>query len=225
MSKIISPVSVVISTRAIDEVHMNKVKKSFSHPKTEMLIYVNNGDYSLPQLYNKGLSESKHDIIVFMHDDVIFETTNITGKLNKLFKNHPEHGIIGLAGTDTLITGKWWERPDKTFGQVKHEHNGRVHRNNFSGTFGDNLKDVVAVDGLFIAVHKQRIKEKFDEEFTGFHFYDIPFCVANYTKGVKIGVTTKILVIHKSVGMLNKKWEKNKLFFEAKYGEHLPLII
>ena len=87
------------------------------------------------------------------------------------------------------------------------------------------MKEVVAVDGLFFAVHKQRIKESFDQEFPGFHFYDIPFCVLNYTKGVKIGVTTKILVTHKSVGMVDKKWEKNKLFFEAKYGHLLPLKV
>jgi hypothetical protein len=225
MSKIINPVSVVISTREIVESHINKVKKSFSHPKTEMLVYVNNGEYSLPQIYNKGLDESTNEIVVFMHDDIDVETTNVTGKLNKLFNNYPEYGVIGLAGTDELVSGMWWQKREKMFGQVKHEHQGKVHRNNYSGTFGDGLKDVVCVDGLFIAVHKKRIKERFDDEFPGFHFYDIPFCVSNHLQGVKIGVTTKIMVIHKSIGAVDKKWEKNKLFFEAKYGNHLPLTI
>jgi len=57
MSKIINPVSVIISTREINQPHIDKVRKSFSHPKTEMLVYVNNGEYSLPQIYNKGLDE------------------------------------------------------------------------------------------------------------------------------------------------------------------------
>ncbi len=220
-----SPVTVVISTKKIDEDYVKQTRKSFSHPKTQILAYENNGEFSLSQIYNKGLDESINDIIVFMHDDITIETTNLTPKLNKLFETHPEHGIIGLAGTTNLIAGRWWEDKTSSQGQVKHEQNGRVHRNNFSGKFGDDLKDVVAIDGLFIVVHKKRIVERFNEDFPGFHFYDIPFCVLNYTKGVKIGVTTKILVIHKSVGITDKKWEKNKLFFEATYGHLLPLKI
>jgi hypothetical protein len=73
-------------------------------------------------------------------------------------------------------------------------------------------------------VHKERIKKNFNEEFSGFHFYDISFCVDNLLEGVKIGLTTKISLTHKSIGMPNKQWEKNKLFFEAIYEKHFPLI-
>jgi hypothetical protein len=221
----INPVSVVISTRKIDEGFVDRTKKRFSHPKTQILIYENNGEFSLPQLYNKGLSESINDIVVFMHDDIDIETTNVTKKLNNLFDDFPEHGIIGLAGTNNMVSGMWWQIRESMQGQVKHEHQGKVHRNNYSESFGDGLKDVIVVDGLFFAVHKKRILEGFDEEFPGFHFYDIPFCFANFLKGVKIGVTTKIMVIHKSIGMVNKQWEKSKWFFEAKYGQHLPVTI
>lgn len=218
-----NPVSVVISTRKIDEDYVKLVKKSFSHPKTEILIYENNGEFSLAQLYNKGLDESTNNIVVFMHDDILIETTNVTTKINRLFETHPEHGIIGLAGTTNLTTGVWWQDRDSMQGQVKHEYKGKIHRNNYSKTFGEDLKDVVIVDGLFFAVSKDRLKTRFDDEFPGFHFYEIPFCVSNFVKQVKVGVTTKILVVHKSIGETDKKWEKNKLFFEAKYGHLLPL--
>ena len=33
-------------------------------------------------------------------------------------------------------------------------------------------------------------------------------------RGVKVGVTTKIKLYHKSIGETDKKWLKNKLFFE-----------
>jgi hypothetical protein len=225
MSKNNYPVSVIISTRKIDDEYLKHVSKMFSHPKTEIIIYENNGEFSLPQLYNRGLNESSNNIVVFMHDDLIIETTNVTNKIIKLFEKNPEYGIIGIAGTDNLINGMWWTDRASMFGQVKHEHLGKVHRNNYSGAYGENMKEVVAVDGLFFAVCRSRIANGFDEEFPGFHFYDIPFCVSNYVSGVKIGVTTKILVIHKSVGAVNKQWEKNKLFFEAKYGHLLPLRI
>ena len=41
MSKINKPVSVVISTRVIDDEYVKHVEKMFSHPKTEILIYEN----------------------------------------------------------------------------------------------------------------------------------------------------------------------------------------
>jgi glycosyltransferase involved in cell wall biosynthesis len=225
MSKNNIPVSVVISTREIDDEYLKHVEKMFSHPKTEILIYENDGSLSLTQVYNKGLEDSKNDVVVFMHDDIILETANITPKIIKLFDKHPEYGIIGIAGTDNLTSGVWWQNRDNMFGVVGHLHNGKKHVNHYSkGVFNDKIKDVSAVDGLFFMVHKQRIKKEFNEEFGGFHFYDISFCVDNLLEGVKIGLTTKISLTHKSIGIPNKQWEKNKLFFEAIYEKHFPLI-
>jgi hypothetical protein len=224
MSKNNEVVSVVISTRKIDETYVSHVKKMFSHPKTQILIYENDGEKSLTQMYNIGLKESVNNIVVFMHDDLILETTNITPKITKMFEKHPEYGIIGIAGTDKLTSGMWWQNRDNMFGVVGHLHQGKRHINRYSkGVFNDVLKDVVVVDGLFFIVHKNRIKKEFNEEFEGFHFYDISFCVENHLEGVKVGLTTKFEVTHKSIGEINKKWEKNKLFFEALYSKSLPL--
>lgn len=66
MSKQNQPLSVVISTRKIDDKYLEHVSKMFSHPKTQILIYENEGEYSLPQLYNKGLEDSSNDIVVFI---------------------------------------------------------------------------------------------------------------------------------------------------------------
>ena len=181
---------------------------------------------SLPKIYNIGLEESEHDIVVFMHDDLILETSNITPKVIRLFDENPEYGILGLAGTDNLMSGMWWQDRESMYGVVGHEHEGKRHVNHYSKqSFGDKPKEVVIVDGLFIMVHKGRIKHKFNEEFNGFHFYDLPFCVDNHLDGIKVGVTTKIMVTHKSIGMTNKQWEKNKLFFEALYEKHFPLRV
>ena len=198
----------------------------FSHPNTEILMYENDGQMSLTQVYNKGLKESVNDIVVFMHDDLILETSNMTPKIVKLFDKHPESGIIGIAGTDKLTSGRWWDNRENMFGVVGHIHEGKRHVNHYSkGVFNDVLKDVVIVDGLFFIVRKSLLKKEFNEQFVGFHFYDISFCVENQFEGVKIGLTTKFGVTHKSVGMTNKQWEKNKLLFEALFEKRLPLTI
>jgi hypothetical protein len=226
MSKINEPISVVIATREINDDYLKHVSKMFSHPKTEIIVYENNGEESLAKMYNKGLEESTNEIVVFMHDDLILETKNITPKVIRLFEKNPEHGIIGVAGTDNLSSGMWWQDRSSMYGIVGHEHEGKRHVNHYSkGDYSEKVKDVVIVDGLFIMVHKNRIKHKFNEQFEGFHFYDLPICVENYLDGVKIGVTTKIKITHKSIGITNKKWEKNKLLFEALYEKNFPLKI
>ena len=226
MSKNKETVSVVISTKNIDESYREHVRKMFSQPDTEILMYENDGQMSLTQVYNKGLKESVNDIVVFMHDDLILETSNMTPKIVKLFEKHPDYGIIGIAGTDKLTSGMWWQNRENMFGVVGHIHEGKRHVNHYSkGVFNDVLKDVVIVDGLFFMVRKSLLKKEFNEQFEGFHFYDISFCVENQFEGVKIGLTTKFGVTHKSVGITNKQWEKNKLLFEALFEKRLPLTI
>ncbi len=226
MSKNNEPISVVIPTRKIDDAYLKHVEKMFSHPRTEILIYENDGGEPLAKIYNDGLKDAKNDIIVFMHDDLILETKNITPKVIRLFGKNPEYGIIGLAGTDNLLSGMWWQDRSSMYGVVGHEHEGKRHVNHYSkGDYSENLKEVIVVDGLFMMIHRQRIKHTFNEQFEGFHFYDLPICIENHLDNVKVGVTTKIRVTHKSVGMVNKKWEKNKLFFEALYEKNFPLKI
>jgi len=224
MSKNNQPVSVVISTRKINDEYLKHVEKMFSHPKTQILIYENDGTSSLSEVYNDGLKDSTYDIVVFMHDDLIIETKCIGEKIQKIFDKNPEFGIVGIAGTTDLVSGRWWDIKKSMEGKVYHESEGKRWLSKYSEkSYSDELKEVVCIDGLFMMVHKQRIKNNFDEEFKGFHFYEIPFCVTNYVNGVKIGLTTKFDIVHKSIGQTNEQWEENKKQFEEKFKDVLPI--
>jgi len=217
-------VTVVVSTRKRDEKFYLQVKKAFSHPKTQILIYENDGHLSLSEVYNQGIFESVNNVVVFMHDDVIINTTNVGHKIVKLFEKFQDFGIIGVAGTTDLVTGRWWDIRKSMYGKVSHTKDGKTWTNKYSNeSFVDNLKEVVTVDGVFFMIHKERIKKAFDTDFKGFHFYDIPFCVSNYKEGVKIGVTTRIDITHKSIGITNDQWEENKKQFEEKFKDVLPI--
>ena len=218
-------ITIVCSTRKIDDSYVQHVRKFFSHPKNQYIFVENNGDKSLTEVYNEGLEKSTNDIVVFIHDDLEFETKNLTPKIIKLFEKNPEYGIIGLAGTDNLLSGQWWQDRESMQGQVGHINGGKKYVSKYSKSFGDDIKEVVVVDGLFIMVHKKRIKKNFDTQFEGFHFYDLPICLLNHLEGIKIGVTTKIKLYHKSIGEVDNKWRKNKLFFEALYEKYLPLKV
>ena len=144
-------VSVVVSTRKKDETYYNHIKKVFSNPKTEILFYENDGSMSLPEVYNKGLSESTNEVVVFLHDDLQIDSKNIGEKICKLFQKNPEYGIIGLAGTTDLVNGKWWEIRKSMHGKVGHEKDGRKWLSKYSNeSFADTLKEVVTVTVVFV---------------------------------------------------------------------------
>jgi glycosyltransferase involved in cell wall biosynthesis len=215
--------TVAYSTREHKPEFIEYLKKSSGFKKIEVIEKVNNGDKSLSQVYNEVLSESKTDIILFCHDDIYFDTNSWYSKLIKHFEKS-DFGIIGMAGTTSMPeSGMWWQDRKKMVGIVNHEHEGKKWESKYSDSLGNSILETVIIDGLFMAVNRTKLKKNFNEEFKGFHFYDIPFCFENYLEGVKIGVITNIRITHKSIGMTNEQWEENRKLFESTYKENLPV--
>ena len=124
-------ITVVTSTRKINDKFIDMIKKPSGVKDIEILIYENNGEMSLTQVYNKGLRESKNDIIVFMHDDVTI-LTNDWGK--KLIKHYEEsdYGILGVAGTKLLPdNGVWWTSRPSMYGSVTHTDGKKTWKNDY----------------------------------------------------------------------------------------------
>ena len=216
--------SVVVSTKQRDEEYVKHLKSTSGLKDIEIIIYENPGKYSLTELYNRGLKEAKNNNIVFCHDDLIIETRGWAKKLLKLKNNNPDYGILGIAGTTELPeNGMWWTNWAKMMGSVWHTHEGRTWQSKYSGIFKNEILDALLVDGLFFLVDRDLIKNKFDNHFKGFHFYEIDFCVSNWLSGVKVGVNFEVKVIHKSVGMVNDEWHKNRFLFVGKHFNSLPL--
>jgi hypothetical protein len=219
-------ISVIYCTRKSNLEHQEHlIKTSGLHKNLEVIEIINNGE-DLTKSYNRGLKLAKNDIVVFCHDDITLETKNWGTKLLKQLKANPEYGILGVAGTKYLAqSGRWWEKPKKMYGRVQHTHEGKTWLSSYSNDLGQNIEEVVLVDGLFFIVDKTKIKKIFNEDVKGFHFYDVNFCFENYLENVKIGVTTAVRVNHKSIGMTNDEWENNRVQFSEKFKENLPVNI
>ena len=216
-------ITVVYCTRESNPAHTQHIKTTSGLNKHIEVIEIINKGEGLTKAYNRGLKEATNDIVVFMHDDVEFDTTGWGNKIIKHFSNNPEFGILGLAGTtDIPLSGRWWEDKTKMVGIVNHKHEGKKWESRYSTSWGNELNEVLIVDGLFFAVHKKRIKNNFDENFKGFHFYEIDFVFSNYLSGVRVGVIYNVRVTHKSIGMTNEEWEKNRLDFVKKFNAELP---
>ena len=217
-------ITVGYSTRKSNPEFTEYLKKSCGFKKINVIEKINNGEKSLSQIYNEILSESTTDIVVFCHDDIYFDTPGWYYKLLKHFQK-TDYGILGVAGTTNMSeTGRWWEtnKRKNMIGIVNHESGGKKWTSKYSEDFNNGIKQSVIVDGLFIAVNKQRIKSNFIESFKGFHFYDISFCFENHIQGIKVGVITNIRITHKSIGETNEQWEKNRIQFVEKYKNNLP---
>ena len=218
-------ITIGYSTREHNPKFIEYLKKSSGFKKVEVIEKINNGEKSLSEVYNEIISESKTDMVVLCHDDIYFDTSSWYYKLKSHFENS-DYGILGVAGTTEMPkSGQWWEVRRKMIGIVNHESGGKKWTSKYSEDSGKSIRETVIVDGVFIALSKSRIKHNFDEEFTGFHFYDIGFCFKNQIEGVKIGVISNIRITHKSIGQTNKQWEENKNLFAQKYSEHLPVKI
>ena len=205
--------------------YIEHIRKTVGFKNAEIIEVVNDGEKSLTKVYNEILNQAKNDIVVLCHDDLIFETKSWGNKIIKHFTK-TNYGILGVAGTTNMpSSGMWWENRRKMVGVVNHEHLGKKWESKYSTSLGNDIEEVVVVDGLFMAIHKQRIKSDFIEDFDNFHFYDISFCFENYMAGVHIGVLYNIKITHSSIGQTNDAWEENKIKFAEKYSDNLPISL
>jgi len=219
-------ITIGFSTRKIDDSFVELLKKTCGVPNPQIIPIENEGKYSLPEAYNMILEQATNDIVVLCHDDIYFDSKNWGSKILKHFKRSPEYGILGLAGSTQLPeSAKWWEDFSKMKGIVNHEHEGKKWESKYSASLGNQIEDVVLVDGLFIVLNKKNIKQTFNEEIKGFHFYDVDFSFRNFNEDVKIGIIYDVRVTHKSIGQTNDEWEQNRIKFAEKHKELLPVKI
>ena len=218
--------TIAFSTRKKEELYIQQLKETSGIRNVEVLCYENPNGESQTKIYNKALKEAKNDIILFCHDDIIFNTKKWGKRLLKHF-SETDFGVLGLAGTRKLPeSGRWWDDINQSLsnmvGIVNHSNEGRTWESKYSRPFINNVIPVVMLDGLFFAVNRKKIVKNFNEEVSGFHFYDVDFTFTNHLEGVKVGVMTNIRITHKSVGETNEEWEENRKLFVERHSKNLP---
>ena len=195
--------------------------------KVHVLCVLNPDGVGLTQIYDDMLNSGKisDNIVAFIHDDIEFLKKGWGKEILRLFSENPEYGIIGVAGAAQFDEmGAWWNY-SKKYGQVLHRSEGKSWLTAFSPLLDKDLEEVCVIDGLFMAVCRDRLKSGFDTNVNKFDFYDITFCIDNFLKGVKIGVTTNIRIAHNSVGKLKESWYVNREYANKKYKDVYPINI
>lgn len=186
------------------------------------------GYTSICKAYNEILDESDDDLIILCHNDIKMHTKDWGKIIKSLFDNHSKYGIIGNVGSNAWSGDSWMGKGGKPLGVLRQftKYNCIIGVSPkwclFSPAFRCNdIVSAVTVDGMFMAIKKNRIKEHFDENLTAFHFYDVMFTVDNLMKGVGVGVTYKLDISHYSDGIQDNKWQDAHRYSIEKYGENI----
>ena len=192
------------------------------------LIVIDNSEnkYSIFQAYNNGIGQSKSEIVCFIHDDISFHSNDWGTKLIEIFNSDSKIGLVGVAGSKakTKAPSGWWNSAHelKQVNIIQHIETGEVERWEY-GLENSLLAEVVAVDGVFMTIRKDR-DISFDTSLKGFHNYDLNISLEYKIKGYKVMVTKAIDIEHFSGGNINKTWYQSTQKFHNKYKHYLPLV-
>jgi len=185
-------------------------------------------NYSIFSAYNEGVSKSKYEILCFMHEDVLIHTSEWGPKIITHLSK-PSVGIIGVCGCTTLAKiPSPWSLYEHYMYLLQSTPNRKKHQLLQSGfDKSPELKQVLVVDGVFMAAKKSLFKKiKFDEAtFSGYHAYDIDICLQAHTNGFKNFAINDILIEHFSKGYHNKGWVINAMALSDKWKNNLPLSL
>lgn len=222
-------ISIVICSRTKDlsTTFKKNIKETVGVDHEVIIIDNSKNKYSIFEAYNIGVERSKFPILAFIHDDVIFHTSNWGAKLTTLFNENSEIGLLGVAGSriKTKIPSAWWDNLQKelVIHLIQH-YPSREKKMLEMGFDGSDLKEVSIIDGVFMVMRKQ-VNLRFNENLSGFHNYDQSISIDTIKAGYKVFVTREILLEHFSLGKKDRNWFNSTLDFHKLYKDKLPLTV
>jgi GT2 family glycosyltransferase len=177
----------------------------------------------LPDIYNARIdAASDDDILVFVHDDVWIEDFYFADRIAEGLR---QFDVIGLAGNTRRFAGQkdWAHGPDGKL-DLPHMRGAIAHGAaplGKVGFFGPIVGECELLDGVLLAARAgtlRRASVRFDPRFR-FHFYDLDFCRAARTAGLRLG-TWPIAMTHRSSGNpYGDEWNGALELYREKWGD------
>ena len=138
----------------------------------------------LAEGYNRGLAQSKGELVAFSHDDVEFLAPDFAARL----LDHMRHcDVLGVVGTRKIAGPEWY-----TAGYPYLYGQTACPRKNVDGYLiyhyhvpTRRVYKIEALDGQFLCARREVVETlRFDEStFDGFHLYDIDFTYRAFRAG------------------------------------------
>lgn len=200
--------------------------------------------FSIFEAYNKGVEQSKFELLCFAHEDIIVHSENWGNSVINHFEDI-SIGLIGIIGGThfPVSPAPWWNNTllnQHVIQNIQHWQKGIASNSyqtviqetekscmtkQYNNPFNENCSDVAVVDGLWFCVRKSLFTNRlirFDEDsFKGFHCYDsdISLQVGQFKR---VCVVFDILVEHFQQGTINRNWFESVLILSRKWRKELP---
>lgn len=229
-------ISIIVCSRTpnLEVEYKRNIEGSIGTEFEWVIIDNSHNTYSIFAAYNEGVRRSRGSILAFLHDDILFHSSNWGRDILQLFGENI--GIIGILGGHVITDQcKSWMSTLHRCGdiiQTIRNKQGDIIQSYQSNSpniypFDNHLLDVSVVDGLcFFAQRKLFETISFDEITYGhcFHAYDIDISMQCQDSGYRVCVTDLLQVEHFSHGNMNESWQLSMNQFTVKWKDNLPLV-
>jgi GT2 family glycosyltransferase len=172
--------------------------------------------------YNRGVSLSHGDLLIFSHDDVTIHCPDFRTRL----LGHMQHcDLLGVAGTDRVCNGNWiTSGMPHIFGQVVHDRtDAEKFRTVIYGAPRRRIDQIQGLDGALLCCRREvALNVPFDQEgFPTYHLYDLDFSLRAHLAGYRLSVACDLDVVHSSFWRYDEAWEKDSAAFDRKHASNL----
>lgn len=219
---------IICSTKQdIDTIIKENISNTIGVPYELIIINNSNNSYSIFSAYNEGIRRSQFPILCFIHEDIIFRSSNWGKLIYKSFETYKSLGMIGVIGATAIfeMSWGWWSAP-KVGNIIQSDKKTRIKLTyNICNDETPILKDAVICDGLFLAFPKNIFKTiSFDDNtYVGFHGYDMDISMQVLASGYKIAIIDNILIEHYSWGNIGEEYIDACYKFYNKWKNVLPI--
>lgn len=180
-------------------------------------------------VYNILAGQARFPYLCFVHEDILFQTTNWGQVINDVFSQQADTGVIGVAGCkykSKLFSGWFSGNTALDCAQITHRYSDGDEVISLGSERQKGIEEVVCIDGVFICCRQEIWKQiKFNEDFLrGFHFYDLDFSL-QASAVTKVMVTYQIEMLHITTGGdFGNNWVTTAIDYHECYRENLPNV-
>ena len=216
---------------SINSIYLERLKLNLDQTigqPFEILVWDNLADEKpITEVYNLLASKAQYPYWCFIHEDIRFDTIHWAGNLLKAFEDHPEIGLIGIAGAKYKSkTASGWSTglTEMDCCNIRHQDKDGQVQIIYMNPNNSIFEPVVNVDGVFIAIRREVWKTaRFNEKnLRGFHLYDIDFSF-HVLQHWKAAVLFNIDIMHFTQGgNYGDAWVEPTLRWHALFSKQLP---
>lgn len=176
--------------------------------------------------YNEGAKKSVFPHLCFVHDDVLFHTNGWGEEVTACLQNG-QTGMVGtMGGRYKSAFGAGWRDGEWTSFRM-NVVDAASGKHLLYNPNQEQQSEVVSLDGAFLCCTKEHWQQHpFDDQnFTGFHFYDLDICLQMRRAGLKNYALFAVELAHLSQGRKDAAFLNDYLTFQAKWKNSLPVSL